>query len=84
MDYQKVDFPVVSCPFCGETEVRYSITVAANDYFYGQCYCNKCKAAGPRVRFKPPLVGNTWGRHCAEKDFYAKNDAIALWNSRKN
>ena len=80
-DYSIITEETKPCPFCGSKDIRYSIKTANSkrDY-YGQCYCNECKAAGPRIRFSVDKSAS-WIRYTAEDCEYAKNDAIWAWNN---
>lgn len=82
-DYSIITEEIKPCPFCGSKDIRYSIKTANSkrDY-YGQCYCNSCKSAGPRVRFDPEPE-SCWIRYAAEDCEKAKKDAIDMWNKRK-
>ena len=80
--YWKINDPVETCPYCGQSDIRYSVSTAAGrGVYYGQCYCNKCKACGPRRRFTVEGPGNL--RIAAERNETAKKDAICLWNLRQ-
>ena len=85
-EYWKIDSPVEACPFCKANNdrgygIRYSVSKASEkDIFYAQCYCNNCRAYGPRIRFTP--TSTLKNRHEAELDVTAKSLAIQAWNER--
>ena len=82
-EYKEISKSTSPCPFCKSKDVRYSVSTADKKahYYYSQCYCNTCKACGPRVRFIPEgLIKN---RYAAENDKTAKNTAIYFWNMRE-
>lgn len=86
--YWKIDAPIEACPFCGSNNdksygIRYSVSKASEkDIFYSQCYCNKCRAYGPRIRFTPTSTSKIRNRYAAELDVTAKSLAIQAWNER--
>ena len=81
--YKIISEEVKECPFCGETKILYSVSKAnAIDAYYGQCYCDNCKAYGPRVRWVETSRG--YKRYSAEQNKEHKKEAINLWNKRGN
>lgn len=72
--YEKIKEQMLPCPFCGGTDIRYSVTVA-----HTMCYCNTCHCYGPRV-----IVRTIYKRRTdKEKDEALKTEAIRLWNKRE-
>lgn len=80
--YKIISEEVKECPFCGGTKILYSVSKAnAIDAYYGQCYCDNCKAYGPRVRWVETSRGSK--RYSAEQNKEHKKEAVNLWNKRE-
>lgn len=84
--YAEIHEDIKPCPYCGSKDIRYSVAIANNKQvprYHAQCYCNNCKANGPRVIFTPDLKDEKgFSRSLAEKDSYAKAEAIKMWDNR--
>lgn len=78
--YKIISEKVKECPFCKGTKIIYSVReVNAISYYayYGQCYCDNCKAQGPRVRWVEMFEG-------PKQYATIEREAINLWNKRGN
>ncbi len=75
------------CPFCGSTNIDYSIKTTGrsrNINYHVQMYCKKCHTYGPRVLVSgKQLSSGGLIRHEVEKDELFKQKATDKWNERK-
>ena len=72
-----------ACPFCGGTDIRYSLKSSTSQFqpiFYAAFYCWDCNTYGPRVLYKPESKHAR--RYDIEKNEKIKAVAVEKWNSR--
>ena len=72
-----------SCPFCGSSDIRYSIKTGTSNFkriYHASWYCWDCNTYGPRVLYKP---AEDIHRSTIEKDETLKAAALKLWETRK-
>lgn len=86
-NYSNIEEEMISCPYCGCKKIKYLVTSSnkssANPRYAAQCFCNYCKATGPRVLFTPSRISEDRSLiDLAKEDFVAKEKAILLWNTR--
>ena len=71
-----------TCPFCGGSDIRYSLKASANigrRNYHACFYCWNCNTYGPRVLYTAdPDVH----RHTVEHNEELKRAAAEKWNSR--
>ena len=80
---------VKACPFCGKTDIRYSIksTQVANrkPAFHVTCYCNSCHCYGPRTLVKVDEDNAQYTlRYEVERNKELEKVAYDAWNKRSN
>jgi transposase-like protein len=71
------------CPFCGSSDIRYSIKTSTSNFkriYHASWYCWDCNTYGPRVLYKPAEGVH---RPTVENDEGLKLTALELWNGRK-
>jgi transposase-like protein len=71
------------CPFCGSSDIRYSIKTGTSNFkriYHASWYCWDCNTYGPRVLYKPAEGAH---RSTVEKDETLKAAALKLWETRK-
>ena len=72
-----------ACPFCGSTDIRYSIKSSTSQFmpiFHACFYCWECNTYGPRVLYKPGIKNIS--RRDIEKNEQIKQVAAEKWNLR--
>lgn len=79
---------IMSCPFCGGNDIRYSLKKVAQFsfcYYQAAMYCHECHTYGPRI-FTETVEKNSWlgRRYKIASDNVYKERAIKAWNDRKN
>lgn len=77
------------CPFCGNTDIRYSIksTQVANrkPAFHVTCYCNSCHCYGPRILVKVDEDKSQYtSKYEVERNKELEKAAYEAWNKRSN
>ena len=72
------------CPFCGSTDIRYSLKITGHFdvRYHASMYCNKCHCYGARTLTEKVNHNDYKGRTQIEKDETIKQKAIDLWNTR--
>ena len=65
------------CPFCGGSDVRYSIKTVGVGY-HAAFYCNYCHCYGPGYIARGPFEN----RNEIERNEHTKRWARNLWNKR--
>lgn len=70
------------CPFCGGTDIRYSIKTTTISYkraYHVTAYCNNCHCYGPRILVK---VDEDASRYDVARDKQLEEAAYEAWNKR--
>lgn len=84
-------YEVKPCPFCGSSDIRYSVKAAPDKIdasyrhisrFYIAMYCQKCHCYGSRVVVTPDTSVGYNARYEVENSSKYKERAIAAWNKR--
>lgn len=72
------------CPFCGSTDIRYSLKVTGHFdvRYHASMYCNKCHCYGARTVTEQVSDNDYKGRSSIERDETIKQKAIEAWNRR--
>lgn len=81
---QNVIKEIEPCPFCGNTDIRFSVKTTTISYeraYHFAMYCPKCHCYGARVLWK---YDGKMHRTAIERNEEFKNQAIDLWNRRFN
>jgi Lar family restriction alleviation protein len=75
---------LLPCPFCGSTDIRYSLKVTGrfDVRYHASMYCNKCHCYGTRTLTKTVRHDDYKGRRSIEYDSETKQEAIEAWNRR--
>ena len=73
-----------SCPFCGGTDIRYSLKITGhfNIRYHASMYCNTCHCYGARTLTKSIRHNDYKGRHQIEEDISIRQEAEEAWNRR--
>lgn len=72
------------CPFCGSTDIRYSLKVTGHFdiRYHAAMYCNKCHCYGARTLTKIIRHDDYHGRRQIEEDKDIRQQAEDAWNNR--
>ena len=75
---------LLPCPFCGSTDIRYSLKITGrfDVRYHASMYCNKCHCYGARTLTEKVNHNDYKGRHQIEQDETIKQKAVDLWNTR--
>lgn len=72
-----------ACPFCGSSDIRYSIKGSTSQFkpiFHACYYCWDCNTYGPRVLYKPD--SKYIKRYDVEKNEKLRQVAAEKWDNR--
>lgn len=84
MEQKELKMKPDPCPFCGCTDIRYSIKTTTISYkraYHVTAYCNRCHCYGPRTLVKIDNEEN-FHRYDIEHDKKLEEAAYEAWNRR--
>ena len=72
------------CPFCGSTDIRYSLKITGrfDVRYHASMYCNKCHCYGARTLTESVSHNDYKGRSSIERDETIRQKAVEAWNRR--
>ena len=81
---QHTNCELLPCPFCGSTDIRYSLKITGHFgvRYHASMYCNKCHCYGARTLTEKVNQNDYKGRYHIEQDETIKQKAVDIWNTR--